>query len=51
MVYVWRIIPVPNANANLVPVTSFRAHTKYITRCLLSPDTKQAYFLFPSVIY
>lgn len=40
MVYVWRIIPVPNANANLVPVTSFRAHTKYITRCLLSPDTK-----------
>ncbi|ODN90172.1 G protein beta subunit-like [Cryptococcus wingfieldii CBS 7118] len=40
MVYVWRIIPVPNANANLIPVTSFRAHTKYITRCILSPDTK-----------
>ncbi|WVQ82670.1 hypothetical protein IAT38_004802 [Cryptococcus sp. DSM 104549] len=40
MVYVWRIIPVPNSNADLLPVTSFQAHAKYITRCLLSPDTK-----------
>ncbi|WVF70261.1 hypothetical protein IAT40_005050 [Kwoniella sp. CBS 6097] len=40
MVYVWRIVPVPDGNANLLPVTSFRAHTKYITRVVLSPDTK-----------
>ncbi|OCF74027.1 G protein beta subunit-like protein [Kwoniella mangroviensis CBS 8886] len=40
MIYVWRIVPVPDGNANLLPVTSFRAHSKYITRVVLSPDTK-----------
>ncbi|WVW82543.1 hypothetical protein I302_104554 [Kwoniella bestiolae CBS 10118] len=40
MIYVWRIVPVPDGNANLLPVTSFRAHSKYITRVILSPDTK-----------
>ena len=39
MCYVWRI----HASADptvLQPVTSFQAHPKYVTRCLLSPDTK-----------
>lgn len=35
MCYVWKI-----AGNSLQPVTSFQAHPKYITRVLLSPDTK-----------
>ncbi|EIW72401.1 G protein beta subunit-like [Tremella mesenterica] len=39
MCYVWQINPSPEAQT-LTPVTSFQAHPKYITRCLLSPDTR-----------
>ena len=39
MVYVWRIHQGAETTT-LQPVTSFQAHGKYITRCLLSPDTK-----------
>jgi G protein beta subunit-like protein len=38
-VFVWRIQS-GSETTSLVPVTSFVAHTKYITRCLLSPDTR-----------
>ena len=39
MCYVWKIQSASEPNT-LQPVTSFQAHPKYITRCLLSPDTK-----------
>jgi G protein beta subunit-like protein len=35
MCYVWKI-----QGPQLLPVTSFQAHPKYVTRVLLSPDTK-----------
>ncbi|KAL7419340.1 TOR complex subunit lst8 [Cryptotrichosporon argae] len=38
-VFVWSIQNGVDATT-LVPVTSFLAHPKYITRCLLSPDTR-----------
>lgn len=38
-VFVWRIQS-GSETTSLVPVTSFLAHPKYITRCLLSPDTR-----------
>ncbi|KAL1413011.1 TOR complex subunit lst8 [Vanrija albida] len=38
-VFVWRIQGGADST-NLVPVTSFVAHNKYVTRCLLSPDTR-----------
>lgn len=38
-VFVWRIQS-GSETTSLVPVTSFLAHSKYITRCLLSPDTR-----------
>ncbi|KDN45753.1 WD40 repeat-like protein [Tilletiaria anomala UBC 951] len=41
------LVPPPPANANpgeeytdLQPVTTFRAHEKYLTKCLLSPDVR-----------
>jgi G protein beta subunit-like protein len=39
MCYVWKINSASEPTT-LQPVTSFQAHPKYITRCLLSPDTK-----------
>lgn len=38
-VFVWRIQS-GSETTSLVPVTSFLAHPKYITRCILSPDTR-----------
>lgn len=38
-VYVWKIKQ-GNDLVDLQPVTMFNAHNKYLTRCLLSPDTK-----------
>lgn len=42
MCYVWKIHSSTTSEATtLQPVTSFAAHpNKYVTRCLLSPDTK-----------
>lgn len=37
--YVWRMIQNRDLTS-LVPVTKFQAHTKYITRVLLSPDVR-----------
>lgn len=47
MCYVWKIHSSTNSEATtLQPVTSFAAHPgKYITRCVLSPDTKLARIL------
>lgn len=39
MCYVWKISS-DGESSGLQPVTSFQAHSKYITRCLMSPDTK-----------
>lgn len=39
MVYVWKI-NTASEPTSLLPVTSFPAHAKYITRVLMSPDTK-----------
>lgn len=39
MCYVWQIHTTADSTS-LQPVTSFQAHSKYITRVLLSPDTK-----------
>jgi WD40 repeat protein len=38
-VYVWKIRQ-GNDLVDLQPVTMFNAHPKYLTRCLLSPDSK-----------
>ncbi|KAJ9109000.1 hypothetical protein QFC21_000326 [Naganishia friedmannii] len=38
-VFVWKIKQ-GNDLVDLQPVTMFQAHNKYLTRCLLSPDTK-----------
>ncbi|KAL9122476.1 MAG: hypothetical protein Q9187_000968 [Circinaria calcarea] len=38
-VYVWRMIQNRDVTS-LIPVTSFQAHTAYITRVLLSPDVR-----------
>ena len=38
-VYVWRLLTVRDVTS-LVPVTKFKAHGTYITRVLLSPDTR-----------
>ena len=42
MCYVWKIHSGSSSEATtLQPVTSFNAHPgKYVTRCVLSPDTK-----------
>lgn len=47
MCYVWKIHSNTNSEATtLQPVTSFAAHPgKYITRCVLSPDTKRVIYL------
>lgn len=46
MCYVWKIHSSSGSEATtLQPVTSFQAHPKYITRVLLSPDTRCAIFL------
>ena len=37
--YVWKIKQTRDL-VDLQPVTMFNAHPKYLTRCLLSPDTK-----------
>jgi G protein beta subunit-like protein len=37
--YVWKIKQSKDV-VDLQPVTMFNAHQKYLTRCLLSPDTK-----------
>ena len=38
-VYVWRVIQNQDITS-LIPVTSFQAHATYITRVLLSPDSR-----------
>lgn len=40
--YVWRFEP--GSITDLQPVTMFNAHSKYITRVLLSPDVKCVFF-------
>lgn len=37
-VYVWKFEP--GSDTDLQPVTMFSAHSKYITKVLLSPDVK-----------
>ncbi|TGZ84075.1 WD40 repeat-like protein [Ascodesmis nigricans] len=39
-VYVWRMMQTQELT-QLVPITKFRAHNKYITRVLLSPDVRK----------
>jgi len=36
--YVWKMAP--NNSTDLTAVTKFTAHNKYLTKCLLSPDSK-----------
>ncbi|EPQ58379.1 WD40 repeat-like protein [Gloeophyllum trabeum ATCC 11539] len=38
--YVWRVNEESSQFPRFQPVTKFQAHNKYLTRCLLSPDTK-----------
>lgn len=42
-IYVWQIATGPDGAADLKPITVFNAHEKYLTRCLLSPDSKYVY--------
>ncbi|KAG2180089.1 hypothetical protein INT43_003877 [Umbelopsis isabellina] len=37
--YVWQL-PKGNESTDLKPITKLNAHNSYITRCILSPDTK-----------
>lgn len=42
--YVWRINDEHTGLPRFQAVTRFQAHTKYLTRCLLSPDARFTWF-------